>query len=845
MNKESDHLQMKIVSVLAIVITAAMLYFLFQAWQTEYQADRPEDVAETWDADRHVLFISSYHDTFATVVPQRRGLQQVFSKHNVSMDIEYMDTKNYDTRENEKLFYQMMRYKLANHNPYDAIIIGDDAALHFAEKYQQELFPETPIVFLGINDRGYGEKMAENPWMTGSLERYYMNETLDLMLRVKPGIRRVVVIYDETRTGMGDYSEFIQMVSDYPGLDFSSLNFSDMTAEELAAELRELPADSIVFFLVASLDRNGNRYSIPEATELIASNSPVPVLRQSEGGIGLGALGGKITDYEVIGRDAAKTVVEVLDGKDISAIPLMKENGEGRYVFDCRMLQRFGIPENVLPDGTRLLNARASYWMEHRAVLLPMLGIVAVLLMLLVLVYRNYMKIVLVRSELADTEQIVSYQSTYDMLTDLPNRQSAMDEMRRRLAEEKPFTAMIVDLDNFKKLNDFYSHDIANEILMVLADRLQDRFLKKNPGSFAARIGGDEFMLIVPGILQESDGEMIRQVLDIFHQPVNHGETKIPLTASIGIVCSTDEPENSADLMFGNADIALVEAKRAGKSGYRFYRSENKQSQRRLNEVEDILRDAIEKEAFTVFYQPQVDAQTKKLHGFEALARLSEAKIYPGEFIPIAESTGLIIEIGRIITKKVLEQIHRWKEEGLELYPVAINYSCGQLSDSYYPRYLAELMERYEVPAELIEIEVTESLFLGNNEQSHDLFLALAAKGIKMALDDFGTGYSALSYLTYLPVDVVKIDKSLVDTYLQEGTEDFMENLIKLLHSLSKTLVVEGVETSDQFAKLRAYHADVIQGYYFSRPLPADEAIRFDPEKIPEMENQMNKETGK
>ena len=815
----------------AAIAVILLLFFCFQSWQeaNELGKQKPHAHVQTHTADRRVLFISSYHDTFDTVVPQRQGLQEVFRDNDVIMDIAYMDTKNFDTGENRQLFYETLRYKMEHHLPYDAVVLGDDAALTFAEEHQQDLFAGLPMVFMCINDRDHAELAAENPFITGALEKYYMDDTLALALQMWKGTEHVVVIYDETSTGLGDYADFRKLVPKYPKLDFIFLNTSSMTRGELRERLHEITTDSIIFYLEAFADSEGRRYSIPESTELIVQNVQVPVFRQSLGGIGEGVLGGKIVDYRESGRVAAQTVVDVLDGRPIAEIPLERD-GRAEYVFDYAVMKKFGISEALLPEGTELLNPDTSFWQENRVVLIPMMGIVAVLLVLLLLIYRGYRKMFHLSDKLKDMVELLDYQSTHDALTNLPNRQSAEAEIDRRLGRHVDFTALLVDLDNFKKINDFYSHLIGNEIMMELAKRIRERFLRKYPGSYAARIGGDEFILLLPGILREDDMPKLNQVLDIFHMPVDYEDKAIPVAASIGIIHSNDEQVNSADLMFGNADIALVDAKRLGKSRYVFYQSESKRSQQRANEIEELLRGAIEREEFRILYQPQVNAATKKLHGFEALIRMpEEIKIYPSEFIPVAENSGLIIEIGRIVTKKVIQQLAHWRSAGHKLYQVAINYSCGQLSDTHYAEYLAELMKEYDIPSEFIEIEVTESLFIGNNKQAHELFLSLAANGIKMALDDFGTGYSSLSYLTYLPVDVVKIDKSLMDTYLQDEMGEFMQNLVKLIHSLNMTIVVEGVEHMVQFEKLRDYHVDIIQGYYFSRPIPPEEAIRFDP----------------
>ena len=830
MENKTNYLRMPVAITLVVLVISVLLFFSFQSLQGEHENGQQEFLLYQDDvSEKHrVLFISSYNDTFETVIPQRTGLQEVFQKHNVQMDTAYMDTKNFPSEENIKYFHDVLSYKLKNHAHYDAIVLGDDAALLFAEKYQEELFPGIPMVFICVNDRQTAEHAVRNPMITGAVENYYLDDTLGLALVMCPKAVNIVGIYDNTPPGVGDYAEFMSMAQFYPDFNFIGINASELTRGEFAERLAKISDDSIVFFLDAHDDKDGNQYGIIETARLIAECSPVPVFRALEGAMGEGIIGGRMVDFRASGRWAANVVVSIFDGSDIKTMPL-EMDGESNFVFDAQVMKRFGISEAVLPKGTKLIRQDSNFWQENRKVLIPAIGIVAILLLMLFILFRSYRRVSKMSHKLTETIELLDYQSMHDALTRLPNRQAAEAEFRRRILRHQDFTTIIVDMDNFKKINDFYSHSIGNELLKILAQRIREKFLRVYRGSYAARIGGDEFILVIPELLDEDNTEKLDNILAIFREPILHEDRAIPLAASVGIIRSNDEELNTSDLIFANADIALVDAKKYGKNQYVFYRSETKRSLQRANEVENILRRAIDKEEFKVLYQPQVNADTKKMHGFEALARLSNADVYPGEFIPVAENTGLIMQVGRIITKKVIQQLAQWRDEGRPLYQVAINYSCGQLADENYPKYLGELLKEYKIPSDLIEIEVTESLFIANNKQAHDLFIDFAAMGIKMALDDFGTGYSSLSYLTYLPVDVVKIDKALMDTYLQDEMEDFMKNLVKLIHSLNMKIVVEGVEHVVQFEKLRKYHADIIQGYYFSRPLPAEEAIKFDP----------------
>ena len=229
-------------------------------------------------------------------------------------------------------------------------------------------------------------------------------------------------------------------------------------------------------------------------------------------------------------------------------------------------------------------------------------------------------------------------------------------------------------------------------------------------------------------------------------------------------------------------------------------------------------------------YQPQVDVITKKVCGYEALVRMKEPGVYPGQFIPIAEKNGWIWRIGRITTSLVIRQLAAWRDAGKELHPVSINFSSNQLNDIHYLDYLENLLQEYAIPPELVEIEITEGIYLDRSAQADELFKRFKKLGIRLLMDDFGTGYSSLGYLTYIPVDVIKLDKSLVDNYLVEGKDLFIKDIIRLIHDLDKEMIIEGVEEKWQYERLCEFEADVIQGYYFSKPLPANEAIEFSPD---------------
>lgn len=273
----------------------------------------------------------------------------------------------------------------------------------------------------------------------------------------------------------------------------------------------------------------------------------------------------------------------------------------------------------------------------------------------------------------------------------------------------------------------------------------------------------------------------------------------------------------------------MFAAKQQGLNKTFFYSRELLEKETEEKLISEIIMEALDNDGFFMVYQPKVDVQTLKLTGYEALIRMKTSGIGPGQFIPIAEKKGWIWRIGRISTELVVKQLAQWRDEGFTLYPVSINYSSNQLSDEGYVEFLEELLAKYDIDPKYVEIEITEGVLIKQTIQANELFKRFGDLGIRLLMDDFGTGYSSLGYLTYIPVDVVKLDKSLVDNYLVEGKAHFIDDVIRLVHDLKKEMTIEGVEEKWQYLRLKDFGADTIQGYYFSKPLPADDAIRFTP----------------
>ena len=427
------------------------------------------------------------------------------------------------------------------------------------------------------------------------------------------------------------------------------------------------------------------------------------------------------------------------------------------------------------------------------------------------------------KREVEEEKEQLLYQATHDDLLQIWNRKSAISLLEDIMSETTEFSVVIADISGFKNINATYGHITSDGFLKLLAVRLRTALEPR--GIKIVRYGGDVFLFLIPDMRVYPDSRIVKEIQQAFIEPMDIGRNHLTMNVSIGIAQSDGISDAEENIV--NAEAAVNEAKLGEKNTIFLYGDELKAKAREEKIIVEKIKDAIENDGFFILYQPQIDSRTEQISGYEALVRMKDPDIGPSKFIPIAEKNGWIWRIGRITTELVIKQIAGWKKDGLPLHPVSVNFSSNQLSDSGYIDFLEKTLKDYDVSPSLIEIEITEGVFLDKTAQANALFDRFKSLGIKLLMDDFGTGYSSLGYLTYIPVDVIKLDKSLVDNYLVEGKDSFIDNVIRLVHDLGMKMIVEGVEHKRQFERLKDFGADTIQGYYFSKPIPPEEAINF------------------
>ncbi len=926
--------------------------------------------------DKKVLFISSYNENFLSVPDEIEGIKSVLEPNNVHLDIEYMDTKRFDTTENRSIFYQILKYKLDKLEKYDAIIVGDDNALQFAMDYQDDLFKEIPIFFLGINDFNRAKLASEDEYITGVVEEMSLRENIEIGMRFNKNATKVVAIVDNTLTGKGDKEQFYLNEGEFEELLFEDINASEYTFEELKGVYENIEDDTILIYLSMYTDKTGANLTINEAVDLLREHTHVPIYRAEIGGVGDGILGGKMVSYVEAGKVAANMALEVIQGTPIETIDMIADS-PNEYIFDYELIEKFNINKNLVPKDAILINKKVNFFEENRSILLKCLFVMDFLLIILAILVLDNMKRrkvekalkesneeltqtfeeltaseeelraqydtiqehveeiellnqkygiaiestesavwemdikrqdifiskkfrnlinqslkeheninrviellstdyykeqlksefniyiqgkkneiniqipiidqnqnliwILIRgkgvkdakgelniihgiflniTKMKKQDEYIEHLANHDYLTNLPNRMNFMNRLRIELSKSNPGAILLLDIDDFKGVNDTLGHVYGDKMLQEISNRLRSI---ADDHLFVSRFGGDEFLIL---IMKEDNIEVIMtyllKLLKLFEKAITLDKNEYLVKFSIGITCYPHDSED-IDQLIMNADTAMYNMKNTGKNNYMFYSNDMQDEVKDKAKVEAILRSALKNDGFVLVYQPQVNVLTGEIVGFEALLRLRDYKIPPSRFIAIAEDTGLIKEIGRWVTGEAISQIAKWKEKGLELKPIAINFSSKQIRDLDYIKFLEETLKIMDVEPKYIEIEITESILLEKSDNTIDFLNQLKKVGMKIALDDFGTGYSSLNYLTFIPVDKIKLDKSLCEKFLSLDNFKVMDSLIALVHSLNLEITAEGIEEVEQYNRLKIGGCDYIQGYLFSKPLNSED----------------------
>ena len=431
-------------------------------------------------------------------------------------------------------------------------------------------------------------------------------------------------------------------------------------------------------------------------------------------------------------------------------------------------------------------------------------------------------------TEYKKMEEKLQYMAYYDELTGLSNRNMFGVEISnlidRHKANGTKFAVVYMDVDNFKHVNDTLGHASGDMLLTYIADILKNQL---DEGDMAVRLGGDEFSILIGSMNENEDvANKLDRLVKHLRRPWMLKEHEFFVSFSMGVAVYPDNGDDMTALL-KSADTAMFSVKENGKDSYCFYTDSMQEKTLKHIDMINSLRRAIEDEEFVLYYQPIVNMKSGDIEGVEALVRWLHPKkgfISPLDFIPLAEETGQILEIGSWVMKTACKTKRKWENMGFADVKMSINFSGKRIVNTDVDRELETIIQSEGISVKDIQIEVTETAVMKNMKTAVEVLLKMRNRGIKIALDDFGTGYSSLTYLKNLPIDVVKIDRGFIKNIEEKKQDEFIvKTVVELAHGLGKEIVAEGIETKRQLEFLREIGCDTAQGYLFSRPVPAEE----------------------
>ncbi len=441
----------------------------------------------------------------------------------------------------------------------------------------------------------------------------------------------------------------------------------------------------------------------------------------------------------------------------------------------------------------------------------------------------SFEELTIVYDELATTEETIRQLAYKDQLTALPNRAALFNEVEKVISgfkESDKCALLYLDLDNFKYINDFFSHSMGDMLLVEIGRRLRDSF---TDNEMVARFEGDEFVVFIKSICSHEELDVkVANAMKVFEEPFNVMRNHFHVSASCGVCIYPDHAYSIEDMM-KSSDVAMYQAKKEGKNTYIMFRQEMNDEFTERIEMENGLRRAIENDELILYYQPQVDLATGNIVSFEALLRWTHPErgiIQPLKFISVAEETGLIVQIGKWALKTACEFIVDLNNRTNKEFGISVNISVVQLMQTDFVSMVGDTLAKTQLKPSLLELEITESKLVETVDLNLKKLHELRSIGVRFSIDDFGKGFSSLSYLKQLPVNTLKIDKCFVDD-IPDNDNSMIESIIHIGHKRNLCVVAEGVEKKEQYEYLAKHKCDMIQGYYFSKPIPQENVYKI------------------
>ena len=832
---------MRRVSLLSIRPRVALLIIVMMALivsQFEYSYSLSQSKVEQ---EKHILVLNSYHRGFKwtddTVTSFLETLESLSPEHKYAFYIEYLDWKKYPTQKNIENMYANLRYKYGS-KPIDLIVATDDKALELAIDYRQEQLKNIPIVFTGVSQDSFKLLSNDEENITGVIENIDLEPTIQIAKLIKPDFNKIYTIHDFTESGIAMNKEVSSTVKSIDE-SLNCIALPPMAVDDIIASVKGLPNDSVVLITTFYRDAQGLIVENSEFASLISKYSNVPVFSLYDFYLGYGVIGGAVLQGSKQGELAAKLANDYFDDKNLKSLtPVV--NPKTEVIVDYNEITKYKVDINKLPKDTVILNKPLSFKESNpEAYYLVMTVIFLLIILVLSLIYytrrliRTKRQLESQNEELHDLyEQIYNSEDElknlvyFDSLTKLPNRIALTNDIQEHVKQQESITAalMIIDIDNFKYINDTLGHHFGDEFLIEIAKI----FLNLSSQSIRVyRIGGDEFAFLVTASMPQIE-MAAQEIMNCFHKPIYMDKIKIHTTLSMGIAVYPFAGKTVQQLL-KNADIAMYEVKQRGKERYVFFDDVMNYRIIEKTKIEHNLQFALDNKEFMLYFQPQYKTSNDKISGFEALIRWKSRElgmVPPNDFIKIAEESQKIVAIGKWVFVNSCDFASKLIKRGYKDIKVSVNISIVQLIQDDFTDFILATIESKNLDFKLIELEITETVLIRSVQEAYTKLETLRSKGVSISLDDFGTGYSSLSYLQNLPITTLKMDRTFVEDITKNTiTENLASFIISMAHKLNLEVIAEGVETKLQLDTLKKYNCDKVQGYYYSKPVPEEQAF--------------------
>lgn len=816
------------------------------------------------ESKKNILIINSYHRGFAWTDAQINGILSSVGPDNTT-SIEYMDWKRYPTTENSNNFYNNIKLKYSKQK-IDLIICTDDAALEFALKNRKEILSDAPVVFSGVNKSGIKDIASGYQNYTGILEQLDPEVTIRAAESINPSLKNIYLIFDNTESGKSSGQLSINAARNVnPDLNVIPLN--NLSRKEILNKVSRADKSSIILMTTYFSDIDNTSINHQNFCDELSAVSAIPIFHLFDFGLGHGVIGGSIVFGKDQGEKAGILARKILSGTKIEDLPVSDES-TAKLTFDYKILKKFNVSNVALPKNSTIINKPFEELLKDYGHLVYSALVVFILMLLFTVTLLFYIKkikkmqrkleenneeltqlyeeltaseeelrsqfdeITVTHERLEEYSNELLHLSYHDPLTGLHNRLYLYEKLQPELSklhlDDDITVIFFIDSDNFKFVNDTLGHAFGDELLKAISNRFSKL---SDENTTLVRLGGDEFVFFSKGVKDKTFAKNFAdKILDVFTTPFNIKDNILTVTVSIGISLF---PENAADLdtLLSYADMAMYKVKATGKNGYYFFNNFLKDETLTRINIENNFNKALSENEFTLHYQPQVQAESKTIIGFEALIRWNSTELGllpPDKFIGIAEDTGFICILGEWILRSACSFIYKLNKNRNANYKISVNISVIQLMQDNFIQVVEQILQNTGLSSKFLELEITESVIMDFPELAVDRITTLRNSGISIALDDFGTGYSSLAYLRSIPITTLKIDKLFIDdiTYLESGTA-VTDAIIDLGHKMNLSIVAEGVETEEQLRYLQKNGCDMIQGYLYSKPLPAKEVEKL------------------